>query len=113
MLRKAFDAGVKIATGTDAIIDGMTYYDEVEVLVHHVGLSPMDALVCATRNGAAALGIAGERAGTLEKGKFADMVLLKADPLADVRNIRQIAAVVQGGTIAAVPEHAGNRGHRG
>jgi imidazolonepropionase-like amidohydrolase len=117
MLRKAFDAGVKIATGTDSIIDGMVFYDEVELLVHEVGLSPMNALVAATRNGAAALGIAGEKVGTLEKGKFADLVLLAGDPLADIRNIRCATSVVKGGEIVAQPQQAagskGQRGHHG
>lgn len=113
MLRKAFDAGVKIATGTDSIIDGMQFYDEVELLVHAVGLSPMAALVAATRNGAAAMGIAGEKVGTLEKGKYADLVLLSADPLRDIRNIRCATTVVKGGQVAARPSETGGKGHRG
>lgn len=113
MLRRAADAGVKIATGTDAIIDGMQYYDEVELLVNAVGLTPMDALLAATRNGARALGMAGEKAGTLEPGKFADLVQLDGDPLADIHHIRDIRTVVQGGRIAALPDRASGRGHRG
>lgn len=113
MLRRAADAGVKIATGTDAIIDGMQYYDEVELLVDAVGLTPMDALLAATRNGARALGMTGEKAGTLEPGKFADLVQLGGDPLADIHHIRDIITVVQGGRVAALPDRASGRGHRG
>ncbi|MBK8020588.1 MAG: amidohydrolase family protein [Chloroflexi bacterium] len=113
MLRKAFDAGVTIATGTDSIIDGMVYYDEVELLVDAVGISPMHALVAATRSGAHALGIAGEKMGTLEKGKFADLALLAGDPLVDIHNIRQITAVVKGGKIAARPQECDGKGQRG
>jgi imidazolonepropionase-like amidohydrolase len=115
MLSKAFDAGVKVATGTDSIIDGMVYYDEVELLVTHVGVRPMDALLAATRNAAAALGIAGEKVGTLEKGKYADLLLLAGDPLEDIRAIRQISAVVQSGSVTARPSESGRgqRGHRG
>jgi imidazolonepropionase-like amidohydrolase len=113
MLRRAADAGVKIATGTDAIIDGMQYYDEVELLVDAVGLSPMNALLAATRNGARAMGMAGEKAGTLEPGKFADLVQLGGDPLADIHHIRDIMTVVQGGRVAALTDRDGDRGHRG
>ncbi|MDZ4763143.1 MAG: amidohydrolase family protein [Chloroflexota bacterium] len=113
MLRKAFDAGVKIATGTDSIIAGMQFYDEVELLVTAVGISPMDALVAATRNGARALGIAGEKVGTLETGKYADLVLLADDPLTDIHNIRNITAVVQSGSIVARPNQSDGKGQRG
>jgi imidazolonepropionase-like amidohydrolase len=93
------------------------FYDEVELLVDPIGLSPMDALVAATRNGAAALGIAGEKVGTLEKGKYADLVLLAGDPLADIRNIRCATAVVKGGEVVARPQReagsTGQRGHHG
>lgn len=116
MLRKAFEAGVQIATGTDAIIDGMQFYDEVELLVTAVGLDPMSALVAATRNGAKAMGIAGEKVGTIEKGKYADLVLLAADPLEDIHNIRKISAVVKSGRIVARPPETdgmGQKGHHG
>ncbi|MBK8021821.1 MAG: amidohydrolase family protein [Chloroflexi bacterium] len=67
MLRKAFDAGVTIATGTDSIIDGMMYYDEVELLVDAVDISPMHALVAATRSGAHSLGSQGRKWGRWRK----------------------------------------------
>lgn len=113
MLRKAFDAGVKIATGTDSLIKGMQFYDEVELLVNEVGLNPMDALVAATRNGAQSMGIAGEKVGTVEKGKYADLVLLAADPLVDIHNIRKITSVVKSGKIVAQPHQTDGKGHRG
>ncbi len=113
MLRKAAEAGVKIATGTDSILDGMVFYDEVELLVDHVGLTPMAALVAATRNGARALGMAGEKVGTLEKGRFADLLLLAGDPLVDVHNIRKITTVLQSGKVVARPSEAGGKGQRG
>jgi imidazolonepropionase-like amidohydrolase len=116
MLQKAFDAGVKIATGTDSIIDGMTFYDEVELLVNAIERSPIEAIQAATRNAAEALGMAGEKVGTLEKGKYADLVLLAEDPLEDITHIRNISAVVKGGEIVARPnqtEGKGQRGHHG
>ncbi|MFW5714100.1 MAG: amidohydrolase family protein [Brevefilum sp.] len=72
MLKKAYQSNVKIATGTDSVMSGMHYFPEVELLVHEIDMTPQDALLCATRNGAAAMGIKGEKIGTLEVGKFAD-----------------------------------------
>lgn len=115
MLRRAFDAGVKIATGTDSVIDGMVFYDEVELLVNAVEISPMEALIAATRTSAQALGMAGEKVGTVEKGKYADLVLLAGDPLEKIEHIRKVTAVVQGGKITARPgeTNRGQRGHHG
>ena len=62
------------------------------------GLSPMEALVAATRNGADAIGVLDEL-GTLEPGKFADLLILDADPLADIRNVRKFEVLIQGGKV--------------
>lgn len=116
MLRKAFDAGVRIAAGTDSVIAGMQFYTEPELLVSALGVTPHEALLCATRNGAHAMRKAGEKVGTLEVGKYADLVQLAADPLLDISNIRKISAVVKGGDVVAVPgENPGKGlgGHRG
>jgi imidazolonepropionase-like amidohydrolase len=61
---------------------------EVELLVD-AGLSPMDAIVAATRNGALALK-KGDELGTIEPGRRADLMLVSANPLEDVRNLRKI-----------------------
>lgn len=116
MLRRAFDAGVRIATGTDSLMDSMVFYDEIELLVDAVEISPMQALIAATSNAADALGIAGEKVGTLEKGNYADMVLLAENPLEDIHNIRNIKSVIKGGQQVAHPKTSdtkGKRGHRG
>ncbi len=113
MLQKAYKAGVRIATGTDDVINGMNYFPEMELLVTEVGMTPMDALLCGTRNAASGMRKAGERIGTLEPGKFADMVLLEADPLEDISNIRRIKAVVQGGQVTARPGDDTDRGKVG
>lgn len=69
----------------------------IEGLVE-LGMSPMQALVAATRNGAiAARGLA--EYGTVEEGKMADLVLLEADPLQDIRNIRRQSAVIARGKL--------------
>ena len=77
----------------------------IEGLVE-LGMGEMQAIVAATRNGAIAAGL-DDHIGTIEKGKAADLVLLRADPLADIRNIRQIEHVIARGRlvdIAALPE---------
>lgn len=92
-------AGVGILAGSDSqnpySFPGFSLHDDLEWLVK-AGLSPLAALQAATRNPAVYL----ERLqdfGTVEKGKIADLVLLDADPLQDIRNTRRIAAVVWGG----------------
>ncbi len=78
----------------------------IEGLVE-LGMTPMQAITAGTKNGA----IASRRLtdlGTLEKGKIADLVILDADPLADIHNIRKVRSVVQGGKIldlAKLPEN--------
>ena len=54
-----------------------------------MGEAPMDILIAATRNGAAAYGL-DDDLGTVEEGKIADLLILDADPLEDIGNLRQI-----------------------
>lgn len=92
---------VGILTGTDApnayVIAGFSLHDELELLVT-AGLTPLEALISATRNPAE---YAGElhRKGTIQKGKIANLILLDADPLRDIRNTTRIYAVVQNGKV--------------
>jgi imidazolonepropionase-like amidohydrolase len=98
---KMHEAGVKIAVGTDG--GGTVGYNfqgyntpwEVKILVES-GFTPLEAIVAATRNGAEVIGILDEL-GTIEPGKLADLLILKANPLADIENIRQIEWVLQDG----------------
>lgn len=98
MLRGMRDARVKLLAGTDFETDtGVALHDEIVRLVA-AGLSPLEALQSATRNPAEFLGrLATE--GTIEAGKRADLVLLKANPLDRIENIRGVTAVVLGGRI--------------
>jgi imidazolonepropionase-like amidohydrolase len=98
----ALDRGVPLASGTDAGgykfgHHGFSMQAELEALVDH-GLSPMQALSTATRNNAHLMGLA-NYVGTVEAGKYADLVLLNADPLADIRNARAIDWVMKGGLV--------------
>ncbi|MGH3693821.1 MAG: amidohydrolase family protein [Pseudonocardiaceae bacterium] len=94
-------AGVGILAGTDALnpfcFPGFSLHDELELLVQ-AGLSPMQALQAATRNPARYVNDL-DQAGTITQGKRADLVLLDADPLADIRNTRRINAVIASGEL--------------
>jgi ankyrin repeat protein len=94
-------AGVRLLAGTDTAeaycFPGFALHDELELLVR-AGLSPMEALRTATYNPAKYFGQL-DSMGTVERGKVADLVLLDANPLQDIRNIQRIAAVVVDGNI--------------
>jgi imidazolonepropionase-like amidohydrolase len=95
-IRRAFQAGVKIALGTDfAGPVGVAHGEnavELEILVEQVGMSPMEAIASATRIGAEALGLEDE-IGTLSPGKQADLLIVDGDPSRDVGILRQKAAI--------------------
>jgi imidazolonepropionase-like amidohydrolase len=90
--RKLAAGGVLIGVGSDGgsglDFPGLMTHREVELLVE-AGLSPMDAIVAATRNGGLALR-KGDELGTIEPGRRADLLLLSANPLEDVGNLRKI-----------------------
>lgn len=105
--RKAWAAGVVCGLGTDYLSDPRSPMganaDELVMYVKKVGLSPMEAIVCATRNNAMVLGLEDE-IGTLEAGKQADLIVVDGDPLADISVLRdreRILTVYKGGK--AVP----------
>ena len=99
VVRALHDRGVLLTTGTDLgmpwITPGVSLHRELELLVE-AGISPRDVLLMATRNGAQALGLSAEL-GTIEAGKVADLIVLRADPLVDIRNTRSIDAVYHAG----------------
>jgi imidazolonepropionase-like amidohydrolase len=99
--QRAKELGVTIMAGTDGFVDERDplplVHRELEALVD-AGLTPTQALESATRGAAHAIGIDDIR-GTLRAGAVADLVLLAADPTADIRNTRQIRYVVKDGRI--------------
>ena len=101
-LREMRAAGVRILAGSDVavlnIFPGVSLHQELELLVDSVGMSPVEALASATIGPAEWLGIA-HRVGSIVPGRVADLVLLEADPLADISNTRRIEAVVLGGRL--------------
>src|SRR5262245_32447448 len=103
--RRACEAGVRMALGTDTYRSLRDYWGqnayELELMVER-GLSPDQALLTATRNAAAALG-AGDHLGTLEPGKLADLLVVDGEPDRDVRVLQdpaRIRVVMREGRIA-------------
>ncbi|HTI65679.1 MAG TPA: amidohydrolase family protein [Gemmatimonadaceae bacterium] len=90
-------AGVSIGTGTDIWQLPTALHMELEELVA-AGLSPAEAIRAATSSAARIIGVERDL-GTIEPGKLADLVILDANPLTDIRNTRRIAAVIQGGRV--------------
>ncbi len=95
------EAGVPLLVGTDApepqVAPGASLHHEMEFLVE-AGLSPAEVLSAATLENARILR---EEAnlGTIEPGRVADLVLIDADPLDDIRNTRRVSTVVRGGRV--------------
>ncbi len=92
-------AGVAIAVASGPP-SGRNTLRELELLAA-AGLTPMEVLLAATRNGARAAGL-GHLAGTLEPGKEANLLLLRANPLEDVRNLRAIERAMWNGEWVAI-----------
>jgi imidazolonepropionase-like amidohydrolase len=93
-------AGIPFLAGTDTppgvyILPGFSLHEELQRFVA-AGFTTMEALQTATLNPAKFLGME-DRLGTIEKGKLADLVLLDANPLDDIRNTQSIAAVIVNG----------------
>jgi imidazolonepropionase-like amidohydrolase len=101
--RQALRAGVPISAGTDSLgapnrATLPNIHQELELLVTLAGFTPVEALEAGTKNGAAMLGLGGI-AGTIEPGRWADLVVLRANPVADIRNTRRIELVLKHGRI--------------
>lgn len=99
--KKLYDAGVKIAAGTDSgtpgVVIGKGLHKELELMVE-AGISPMEAIMTGTKNTADILGKLSEL-GTIEPGKLADIIAVSGDPLKDIRNTREIKLVIKDGKI--------------
>jgi imidazolonepropionase-like amidohydrolase len=102
--RAAHAAGVTICAGTDGMMPAQSrdslpaLHREMELLVTRAGFTPLDAITAATLNSALAIGAASSL-GSIAPGKAADLVVLNADPVSDIRNTRSIVFVVRGGVI--------------
>ncbi len=97
-LKKAFDAGVKIGFGTDAAVypHGLNAH-EFNVYVQ-LGMSPLHAIQTATINDADLLGLS-DKIGTLEPGKYADIIAVDGNPLQDVTTLQNVKFVMKDGVV--------------
>jgi imidazolonepropionase-like amidohydrolase len=99
---RILQSGVRFAVGTDSMHGLMPY--ELATLVR-LGVSPREALLAATRGGAAACRVL-DRTGTLEVGKDADLIAVAGDPLVDIGAMREVVFIMQRGRIAREPARA-------
>lgn len=90
-------AGVPIVAGTDQTVPGHSLHREIELYVR-AGFTPMEAIQAATLVPARVMGLDKET-GTIEAGKRADLIVIEGDPLADIRNTRNVELVITGGKI--------------
>jgi imidazolonepropionase-like amidohydrolase len=95
-IRKVHDAGGIVALGTDQS-SGPATQRELELLAA-AKIKPLEILTIATHNGAVLLGKA-DQLGSIEPGKLADLLMLSADPTADVENVKQIVFVMKAGQL--------------
>ena len=99
--RRAKDLGIRMCPGGDfgfAWNPHGEYAKDIQVFVDVIGFSPLEAISCATRNGAELMRMA-DRIGTLQPGKLADLVVVDGDPLRDISVLqdRHRLSVMQGG----------------
>ena len=101
IIRRFYEAGVNITTGTDAgapdIQFGEAIHLDLECMVE-AGMSPMDAIIATTGKAAENLGKEKEL-GTIEKGKLADIIVISGDPLVNIANTKNIKLVIKDGKI--------------
>ena len=98
MFKRAYAAGVKIAFGTDSGVSN--HGDNAKEFQYMVeaGMPAMQAIQAATRGGADLLG-ASDRVGSIQAGRFADLVAVAGNPLTDIAELKRIAFVMKGGVV--------------
>jgi imidazolonepropionase-like amidohydrolase len=96
--RKAHKAGVKMVFASDAgVMPHGLVGGQFKVMVEY-GMTPLEAIQAATRNAAQALGREND-VGAIAVGRFADIIAVDGDPLANVRELESVDAVVKGGKV--------------
>jgi imidazolonepropionase-like amidohydrolase len=111
VFQMAYEYGVRFAEGSDAGITvmnwGIATYDEIIKLVENVGMTPLEAIRCATYNGAATMNLQGE-SGIIKAGAYADILILDQDPSVDIRNIDSVNRVLREGVVVYGEDAAWN-----
>ena len=97
--KKAIAAGVKVALGTDAAVypHGLNAH-ELDIYVNQFGMTPLAALQTATLNAADLMSWT-DRAGSLQAGKWADVIAVQGDPLKDIRLLQHVQFVMKSGVV--------------
>jgi imidazolonepropionase-like amidohydrolase len=95
---RAFKAGVKVAFGTDAAVYPHGLNGKEFAVYVKLGMTPVQAIQSATLNAADLLGWS-DRVGTIEAGKFADMIAVTGDPTKDVTVLERVGFVMKGGKV--------------
>ena len=105
-LKAVYDAGIPIVVGTDAgnpgTLHGISIFDEMEMM-QQAGIAAEDLIVMATKNGAMAMRRLNDF-GTLERGKFGNLIMMNADPSEDITNMRTLTHVMIKGKLMKVGE---------
>lgn len=102
MVKPMYDAGVNILAGSDCgpfnsfTYPGESIHEELRLFVEYVGLTPQEALITSIVNGPKFFGLE-DSYGSVEKGKFADLIILDGNPLEDIRHTRTINSVIAKG----------------
>jgi imidazolonepropionase-like amidohydrolase len=97
--KRAIQAGVKVALGTDAAVypHGLNAH-ELDVYVNQYGMTPLAAIQSATLNAADLMGWT-DRVGSIDTGKWADLIAVDGDPLKDVRILQHVPFVMKSGVV--------------
>ena len=99
LVKMLYDRGVLIMAGSDipnfGLVPGISLHHELELLAD-TGIPPLEVIKIGTKNGAEALGIL-DYVGTIEDGKQADIIILNANPISNIRNIGAIEGVIEDG----------------
>jgi imidazolonepropionase-like amidohydrolase len=98
-IRHAMESGVKIALGTDSAVypHGLNAH-ELDVYVNQLGMAPLTAIQTATTNAADLMGLS-SKTGTLEPGKWADIIGVEKNPVDDVRTLQDVKFVMKAGVV--------------
>jgi imidazolonepropionase-like amidohydrolase len=99
-MRHFIQQKVKLSMGTDSTSFMNFQQDDPNALemgyMVELGMTPMEAIIAATRNGAQMLGM-GDKLGTIEAGKLADVIVVAGDPIKDVGVMKRVAVVIKDG----------------
>lgn len=105
-LKKVYKAGIPIVVGTDAgnpgTLHGISIFDEMEAM-QSAGIPPGDLIVMATKNGAESMRRLDDF-GTLERGKFGNLIMMDKDPAEDISNMRSLTHVMIKGNLKEVED---------